>query len=229
MADPTKEEIREWLRENGKNREWLADQCGVHKTTVNNWFSNRPIPGSSLATIRILMDQKPTAAEAGLIQFSANEYERIESARLFAGYADRPSFYRAAVLQLVEEIELEEKQAAKTLPFPAQASKAAEDAAAYVARDLRTADVLFAGIDLGEFARAAVVPLSVIRQFLRGEQPLDAEALKRVSAALKEPRDRERLRVLNDELLAGHGHRRDNPGGATTEEGTGDGLPVPTP
>lgn len=28
---PTKEDIKKWLKDSGKSREWLAEQCGVGK------------------------------------------------------------------------------------------------------------------------------------------------------------------------------------------------------
>lgn len=57
----TKEEIDAWLKKEGKNRQWLAEQCGVSYGSVNNWMSiNRPIPAKALIIIDKLMEQANT-------------------------------------------------------------------------------------------------------------------------------------------------------------------------
>ena len=54
---PSKEDIKEWLRETGKDRAWLAKQCFVSKRQVDNWLSaNRPIPDIKLDKIKKLME-----------------------------------------------------------------------------------------------------------------------------------------------------------------------------
>lgn len=48
-------EIKSWLSEIGRDRKWLADQCGVSISTVNGWLSaNRPIPGPAAKIIERL-------------------------------------------------------------------------------------------------------------------------------------------------------------------------------
>lgn len=54
------EEIKAWLTEAGKSREWLADECGVSFATVNGWLSaGRPIPGPALRIIERLRNGAP--------------------------------------------------------------------------------------------------------------------------------------------------------------------------
>ena len=54
---PSKEDIKEWLRETGKDRAWLAEQCFVSKRQVDNWLSaNRRIPDIKLDKIKKLME-----------------------------------------------------------------------------------------------------------------------------------------------------------------------------
>ena len=36
---PTKGDVKHWLKAIGKNRDWLAIECGTEKGTVNNWLS----------------------------------------------------------------------------------------------------------------------------------------------------------------------------------------------
>ena len=53
-----KSDIKKWLKENGKDCNWLAEQCGVSIHTVYGWMSvRRKIPAKSLARIRELMGE----------------------------------------------------------------------------------------------------------------------------------------------------------------------------
>lgn len=105
-------QVRDWLLKNGRDRQWLAQHCGVKKDTVNQWFSHLGFPSAAVASIRALMklddlrDKKSEPDdETALIQFSAGEFERIERARLGLGYQSRPEMYRDAVLDYVTHYE----------------------------------------------------------------------------------------------------------------------------
>ncbi|MCD8061921.1 MAG: hypothetical protein LUE13_06225 [Akkermansiaceae bacterium] len=51
-----KENVKAWLKQIKKDRFWLADQCGVHKRTVDSWFFKKSeIPAKALLTIYDLM------------------------------------------------------------------------------------------------------------------------------------------------------------------------------
>lgn len=51
--------IKKWLKENGKNCNWLAEQCGASIHTVYGWMSvRRKIPAKSLARIEELMGEE---------------------------------------------------------------------------------------------------------------------------------------------------------------------------
>jgi hypothetical protein len=53
----TAESIRAWLKEQGKDRAWLAAMCNVSKATVNGWLSaDRSIAKPSLRIIEQLMN-----------------------------------------------------------------------------------------------------------------------------------------------------------------------------
>jgi hypothetical protein len=55
--NPSKEDIKAWLKNEGHSREWLGGQCGgLQKRAVDNWLSSpREIPAGSLEIIRRLM------------------------------------------------------------------------------------------------------------------------------------------------------------------------------
>lgn len=57
-----KAEIKKWLKDIGKDRDWLAEQCGVTRGGINIWLSSsRPIPRQTGKLIVRLMAQYPAA------------------------------------------------------------------------------------------------------------------------------------------------------------------------
>lgn len=52
----TKEEIKEWLKEIGKDRFWLAIQCSTGKRAVDKWFEKKgEVPAKAILVIQQLM------------------------------------------------------------------------------------------------------------------------------------------------------------------------------
>lgn len=55
---PTKEDVKNWLKAIGKDRNWLARECGMEKGTVNNWLSpSGPFPSNAILKIHSLMSR----------------------------------------------------------------------------------------------------------------------------------------------------------------------------
>lgn len=55
-----KAEIKKWLKDIGKDRDWLAEQCGVTRGGINIWLSSsRPIPRQTGKLVSRLMTQYP--------------------------------------------------------------------------------------------------------------------------------------------------------------------------
>lgn len=50
-------DLKAWLKTIGKNREWLAEQCGVKKRTVDSWFSWGTITEQTEKHLKLLMNQ----------------------------------------------------------------------------------------------------------------------------------------------------------------------------
>lgn len=100
-----KNEIAEWLDAIGKDRDWLASQCGTKKRTIDSWFSTRGFPPWAAKMIENL--QRSTAPQSTgnfKVSFSAEEFERIEEARLVTGHTNRPAFYHDAIVDFADRI-----------------------------------------------------------------------------------------------------------------------------
>jgi hypothetical protein len=92
--NPTKDEIKSWLKREGHSREWLGIQCGnIKRRTVDNWLSSpQEIPEGALFLIARLMaedaQRAATAATAAdpqshlVLRVALDEYERWEQAAL---------------------------------------------------------------------------------------------------------------------------------------------------
>jgi hypothetical protein len=64
--NPTKDQIKIWLKHPGRSRKWLSNECDVSINTVNNWLSTAiEIPPKQLIRIAQLMaapEEKPPAS-----------------------------------------------------------------------------------------------------------------------------------------------------------------------
>lgn len=64
-GDPKKLKIKEWLRNHGKTRQWLAEQCRVSIRTVHTWFAAR---GSIPVTQSLFIDKLMSEGDHWKIQ-----------------------------------------------------------------------------------------------------------------------------------------------------------------
>lgn len=51
--------VKIWLKANGFDYAWLADNCFVSESTVRNWMARKPIPRAKEHIIRQLIAQSP--------------------------------------------------------------------------------------------------------------------------------------------------------------------------
>jgi len=96
-----KEEIKSWLKSENHEREWLAEQLGVNKRTVDNWLSSpKEIPSGKLTRIKRLMEDDATAAAKRSLQL-------LPQAQFFSLEVDLPRFraYSAAALAAGKTLE----------------------------------------------------------------------------------------------------------------------------
>ena len=83
---PTKEDIKKWLKDIGRDRFWLAEQCKVDKRTVDSWLSSdRALPARAIILINQLMTPNTVEKEGRnlrrvetlTLQFSKSEWEDV--------------------------------------------------------------------------------------------------------------------------------------------------------
>lgn len=90
-----KKGVKQWLKSQGLNYSWIAEQCGVSEITVRNWMSQKHIPTLRRQLLERVMMQLPqqdapaattTAEVPGLsvnagftltIQLSGDIYNRL--------------------------------------------------------------------------------------------------------------------------------------------------------
>lgn len=138
MQEAEKEEIKAWLKRTNREREWLGEQVGVAKRTVDNWLSSpKEIPTGKLNLIQRLM-QEDQAREA------ARRLALLPQSQIFSLEVDLPTFraYSAAAKadgKTLEEWSIDELNAAAEaaaqtpkpsstyVPTPHISEKAAEE------------------------------------------------------------------------------------------------------
>lgn len=75
---PTKEDVKKWLKAIGKDRFWLAEQCGTTKRTVDDWLSTgRAIPAKAVLVIQQLMNGGAESSPRLVIEFTDEEWAII--------------------------------------------------------------------------------------------------------------------------------------------------------
>ena len=76
-----------WLKQNNKTREWLADQCGVVKRSVDGWLSGGKLTDTpkrlvgfviELETLKKQQSKPQERMETLVLQFTKEEWEEIQ-------------------------------------------------------------------------------------------------------------------------------------------------------
>jgi hypothetical protein len=128
----SKDRLKHWLASIPNGREWLAKQCGVSKSTVDGWCSNRTIPGPSSVIISDLMANTPQEGRV-VISLSPAEFALVETARHLGKYATLDTFAHHAVMEKAQQLaKHHESSKVVQLPTAEQGTpRAAEDPAPY--------------------------------------------------------------------------------------------------
>lgn len=124
-----KVQVTNWLKRHGRDRQWLAEKCHAEIGTVNSWFSTRGFSDAAKASISALMEldeikESGPGNDVGSVQFTADEWEKVEMARAVVGNPPRPVFYHNAIMAFVERLQTEEQQAQKKRAPPTPQSTA---------------------------------------------------------------------------------------------------------
>lgn len=107
MSDP-KKKIKQWLKENKKDRFWLAEKCLVTKKTIDDWLTSRgTIPETKMKLIHQLMGS-PVSSTA----HSLNEKEQQQ---IFLDIIARrlEEMIRTSEAELFHDFSLDELEKAK--------------------------------------------------------------------------------------------------------------------
>lgn len=66
-SDNLKLDVKVWLKANGRDYAWLAQQCYVTESTVRNWMARKPIPEAKAHIIRSLIAAQPLTMPAARV------------------------------------------------------------------------------------------------------------------------------------------------------------------
>lgn len=116
---PTKEDIKKWLKTVGRDRFWLAKQCGATKRTVDDWLSTgREMPAKAILAIQRLMNGEAESSPRVVIDFTDEEWDIIcEAAK--AHKETFLEFVNTAIQNAAKEKEAARKQFTPVEPLPA--------------------------------------------------------------------------------------------------------------
>lgn len=86
-----KEQVKQWLKDNGHTYGWMADKCGISEITFRNWMSQKSIPPLKMKLLERTMNglrQPESTPAAGVrvdatlsltIQLQADIYRKLEA------------------------------------------------------------------------------------------------------------------------------------------------------
>lgn len=139
MQDTLKIQIKAWLKANGKDYEWLAKQCNVSKTTINNYLARKVIPANKIDILTSIIENKYTDNTSETSESTEDIKEptrrrrrtraqmredlenEIQDAQEFGGYVDQEEEDKKyklmgmqAELDYLDEV-IKEREAARTM------------------------------------------------------------------------------------------------------------------
>lgn len=105
------EDVERFLEAAQKDRQWLADEIGCSKGTLNNWMSAGEFPLWAEKSIARMLDQfdKQVSFDEHP-QFSLGEWQIIQNAATLSGATSAAEFAKFAIIQKAAEILDREKK-----------------------------------------------------------------------------------------------------------------------
>lgn len=130
MDNEFKERIKDWLKEQGFTRDWLAARCGVEVKTVNNWLSSpRPIPAKAILILHQLMEATAESVQTEptnvlIVKIDDHRFDAYSAKALEEGFTLR----NWVINSLDEAAELDQVASITPIyqPRPVESSKVAE-------------------------------------------------------------------------------------------------------
>lgn len=98
------ESLKRWLADIQEDRHWLADQIGVSKRTLDNWFSDGfPLYAQkSIARLKKELDSKDPEIEESAIQLTICQWKELHRRALACGFDDEMEFLNAALREMLK-------------------------------------------------------------------------------------------------------------------------------
>lgn len=101
-----KDFVKRWLKENGRDRQWLAQRCGVSVATVHGWLSSGRRMSDSA---KKLCEEAILGPYIPKIEFSFDEWLAVQNAAKKAGVDD--------ISEWLKRLAIKELEASKTIPI----------------------------------------------------------------------------------------------------------------
>lgn len=102
----TTDEVDGFLETAGKDRQWLADEIGCSRGTVNNWFSAKILPLWAEKSIsRLIAERERSAIPSDSdLQLSLSQWQIIQRASDASGAESVQEFIKESALAASEQI-----------------------------------------------------------------------------------------------------------------------------
>lgn len=119
--DVTSESLKQWLSAIEEDRHWLAEQIGVSKRTLDNWFSDGfPLYAQkSISRLKRELDGKVPEIEESAIHLSISQWKELHRRAIECGFDDEMEFVNAVLREMLNS-------SVKVLPFVERVAQAAQ-------------------------------------------------------------------------------------------------------
>jgi len=95
----TPDTLKEWLKDRGYPREWLAKKCNVAKPTIDGWFTRKNIPSIAYPLLERIIAEEENIG----VLFTFKQWNAIQDAMRFLGYDNFNAFVIDAVKDMIEK------------------------------------------------------------------------------------------------------------------------------
>ena len=117
----TAETLKAWLSAIEEDRHWLAEQIGVSKRTLDNWFSDGfPLYAQkSIARLKNELEGRVPEIEESAIHLSIQQWKELHRRALDCGFEDEMEFVNVVLREVLAASE-------NLLPFVGRVAEATQ-------------------------------------------------------------------------------------------------------